>query len=354
MGPAFTNKQLQHIYGHVCTACGGKVVNAGTELPDGFAQEAERIAKGLYNGTIKTGQIDPTMVKLVAAELRKAVVDGFGKDLPKVNYSTPDYKMLSNLELNVYHFSAAENFQMLHSMNLALMDAEGRLRSFKDFKDEAKKIAGVYLNKNLRTEYESAVASSQMAGKWVDFEKNKATAPWLRYDTVGDSRVRPEHKKLDGVIKKVDDNFWDMYYPPNGWNCRCDVTQLIHGADTNSNDIQLPNDVPDMFKTNMAKDGVAFPDNHPYYIGLPESLKNKAAALRDNVYSPAYPTQGKTKAGGSVQVSNLADKEDLAYNVNKAQRLADFGEQVNIRPHVSNAKNPELSLYNNTQKGYFK
>ncbi len=314
-------------------------------------KEAERIAKGLYNGTINAGTIDAGMTKLVAKELRKAVMDGFGKDLPAINYSTPDYKMLSSLELNVFHFSAAENYQMLKSMSMAMRDESGLLRSFADFKKEAEKISGTYLGRHLHTEYETAVASAQMAGKWVEFEKNKAIANYLRYETAGDNKVRPEHAKINGVIKKVDDVFWSIWFPPNGFKCRCDVTQLLHGAETPSHQIELPNDVPDMFKTNMAKDGLVFPAGHPYYTDLPESLKAKAAAMRDNVYSPAYENK---KTGGSVQVSNKADAIDLNYNMQQATRLADHGEQVKIRPQVMAAKNPELELINGTQKADFK
>lgn len=319
-------------------------------------KQAEKIAKGLYNGTLTSGSIDPVMTKLVAEELRKAVIEGFGKDLPKINYGTPDYKMLASLEVNVFHFSAAENFQMLKSMSLALRDENGVLRNFKDFKNEAEKIAGTYLGRHLKTEYDTAIASAQMAGKWVEFEKNKTAAPWLRYDTVGDAIVRPEHKKLNGVIKKVEDPFWEIWYPPNGWKCRCDVTQLVHGAETRSDQVQLPDNVPTMFQTNLAKEGLVFPEGHAYYNGLPENLKKKAAALRTPQYSPAYPAKGKTKTGGKVEVSSMADQTDLADNLQKSQIMADAGEQVRIRPHISekNIKNAELDLYNGSQTGDIK
>lgn len=316
--------------------------------------EAERIAKGLYKGTIQAGTIDEEMTKLVAIELRKAVIEGFGEDLPNISYGTPDYKMLSSLEINVYHFSAAKNYQMLKSMTLALVDDQGVIRSWNDYKQEALKITGTYNARHLRTEYETAIASAQMAGKWVEAEKNQAAAPWLRYDDAGDGRVRPEHHKLNGVIKRVDDPFWNIYYPPNGFKCRCNVTQLIHGAETPSHSIQLPDNIPDMFKTNMAKDGVVFPNGHPYYIDMPENLKRKAAAMRRNVYSQAYPTEGKTKAGGKVSISNMAHEHDLEYNLRHSTILADRGETINIRPHLESGKNPELELYKGTQIGDFK
>ncbi len=42
-----------------------------------------------------------------------------------------------------------------------------------------------------------------------------------RYSTAGDDRVRPSHAELDGVTLPKDDPFWQRFWPPNGWNCRC-------------------------------------------------------------------------------------------------------------------------------------
>lgn len=48
----------------------------------------------------------------------------------------------------------------------------------------------------------------------------------FEYLTVGDDRVRPEHEALDGIKRKKDDEFWDTYWPPNGWNCRCQAVAI--------------------------------------------------------------------------------------------------------------------------------
>jgi SPP1 gp7 family putative phage head morphogenesis protein len=47
-----------------------------------------------------------------------------------------------------------------------------------------------------------------------------------RYATVGDDRVRPSHAELEGVTLPKDDPFWQRFWPPNGYNCRCTVIPL--------------------------------------------------------------------------------------------------------------------------------
>ena len=49
--------------------------------------------------------------------------------------------------------------------------------------------------------------------------------PYLEYTAVMDDRTRDEHAALDGHIYPIDDPFWQTFYPPNGFNCRCNVIQ---------------------------------------------------------------------------------------------------------------------------------
>lgn len=43
---------------------------------------------------------------------------------------------------------------------------------------------------------------------------------------VNDSRTRPAHRALDGIIRPVDDPFWRTHSPPAGHNCRCRLIQI--------------------------------------------------------------------------------------------------------------------------------
>jgi SPP1 gp7 family putative phage head morphogenesis protein len=48
-----------------------------------------------------------------------------------------------------------------------------------------------------------------------------------KYVTTGDDRVRPMHAALEGVTLPKGDPFWQRFYPPNGWNCRCQAIPLF-------------------------------------------------------------------------------------------------------------------------------
>jgi len=65
-----------------------------------------------------------------------------------------------------------------------------------------------------------------MAGHWRSFDENAKVLPYLMYDATNDSRTRPSHLALDGVIKPVGDVFWKTHACPNGHRCRCSIRQL--------------------------------------------------------------------------------------------------------------------------------
>lgn len=50
--------------------------------------------------------------------------------------------------------------------------------------------------------------------------------PYWQYQTAGDGAVRPSHAAMEGKVYRCDDPIWDVWYPPNGFRCRCIVVSL--------------------------------------------------------------------------------------------------------------------------------
>jgi len=82
----------------------------------------------------------------------------------------------------------------------------------------------------LETIFRTNLQTNYMAGHWRAFERNRERRPWLMFDAINDSRVRPNHLALDGVIRHIDDDVWDRISPPLGFNCRCTLRALTDRA----------------------------------------------------------------------------------------------------------------------------
>src|SRR3990172_5748594 len=69
------------------------------------------------------------------------------------------------------------------------------------------------------------VKSAYLAAQWDSLHDPdvKALFPYYRYVTVGDSAVREAHAVHHGKVYPADHDFWKHWWPPNDWNCRCDV-----------------------------------------------------------------------------------------------------------------------------------
>ena len=78
----------------------------------------------------------------------------------------------------------------------------------------------------LRTIFQTNLRTSYAAGQWERIQRVKDDLPFLRYSAVLDSRTRPDHRRWHGTVLPVDHPFWQTHFPPNGWRCRCSVTQF--------------------------------------------------------------------------------------------------------------------------------
>ncbi|WFE92295.1 phage minor head protein [Roseibium porphyridii] len=80
--------------------------------------------------------------------------------------------------------------------------------------------------RRLRTIFDANMNVSYAAGHWSSFEGTRNSRLFLRYVAVQDGLTRPEHQRLHNVVLPIDDPFWNLYAPPNGWNCRCTLQSL--------------------------------------------------------------------------------------------------------------------------------
>jgi len=234
---------------------------------DELKQIIDSIINRLHTGELKPGDVDLDLYELTAEQLYEAVERGYGVTLES-NLGS-EVEMLKALRENVYRFSGCKTYNFILDANKLLVTDDGKLKSFADFRKDILSLNKEYNVDHLRTEYNHAVVTSQMAGKWQEFEEDKNTFPLLQYVTVGDSRVRASHASLDGIIRPVDDPFWDTFLPPNEWNCRCTVKRLTDGEISKVEHDKLPQLKGD-FKTNWGKQRVVFPKDHPQFDVRPE------------------------------------------------------------------------------------
>lgn len=221
----------------------------------------------LFKGKLKPKDLDQDLILYTFNVLSGAAQSGYGKKW--IKFDSKYSKTYDQLIKNLYRFSAAKTYQQLKEMNAALLDGNGKIRNFTDFKNAVLKVSKTYNKTYLKNEYQTAKNSAQMARKWQGFEGDKDLFPNLMYRTVGDSRVREEHQKLDSIIKPLNDQFWDTHYPPNGWLCRCSVQQTDKPVSPGAIKIKID----PKFRNNVGKTKVTFNEKkHPYFV-IPKGEK---------------------------------------------------------------------------------
>ena len=175
---------------------------------------------------------------------------------------------------------------------------------------------------------------------------------YLQYRTARDERVRSSHRPLDRITLPADDPFWDEFFPPNGWNCRCNVVQVGKNSRRPSNSAkaiargraattQLDSkgrNKAKIFRFNPGKKQKVFPDKHPYFkVNDPDVARTVDAMSKENEI--VIPTEK-----GSVVLSATQNKHEINDNTTIAVYLANkHGYDIELLDinNNKNVKNPD-------------
>lgn len=264
--------------------------------------------------------------------------------------------MANRLRDDIFLFSGFKTYQELKDASRQLRDDDGKIKSFNRFYNDIAAIKEDYNKHWLKAEYIFAQASAEMAAKWKDFEKDGDRYN-LQYRTAGDGKVRPEHKVLHNITLPFSDPFWEEFFPPNGWRCRCTVVRVRKGKypETDSNTaIQAGREATcqtgkngvnkaAIFRFNPGRQQVVFPPHHPYYeVSQREKvLVMNALHLEDKEYT-AVPTQN-----GVVRVHAGHGKNERQENIRVSSYFANkYGYEIDLLPRDDNK--PCADAFNRT------
>lgn len=185
----------------------------------------ERIIARVADG--QSERFDPELFYFISDNLLSAVQPSFKRGLKNADinydYKQQDDAFITALEQNVFHFSAAKTLAELQ----ALQDALRSSKNYSDFSKKAKGICHTFNGRWQKTEYDTAVLTAEAASTYRRLMGKNELFPYWKYVTVGDNKVREEHRALDGAVIPFNDKRWDKIYPPNGWNCRCYVVAMM-------------------------------------------------------------------------------------------------------------------------------
>ena len=266
--------------------------------------------------------------------------------------------MRRRLTRSDYIFSGMKTFHELNEAFPSLLDENGDRKPFERFLNDVQKIDSTYNSNYLRAEYNFVQSSAEMAAKWERFAEDGDRYN-LQYRTAGDGKVRPEHAALNGVTLPPSDPFWEEYYPPNGWNCRCTVVQVrkskypttAHDEAMALGEEALQRDTKGIFHFNPGKEDKTVPDYNPYTIRrcrdcdiaqgkitlafVPENELCSACKL---VRQCEQNREVSYKHGkGEVRISHLVNSEDTDYRklVQVAEFFAKDGATATLTPKMS-------------------
>ncbi len=262
---------LSKLYHINCPDCAPVNLAAPTPIDDAVFYAA---IKRLFDAGGYTYQLlEDEAVKGLISSVKASL----SVSLDMISHQVPE-EMLSRLKNDVFVFSGCKTITELREASSLLLDAEGKIRSWEDFKREMTTVHSLYNVAYLEAEYNFATQSAAMAARWhSDFEHSDRYL--MQYRTAGDERVRDSHAAMNGITLPVSHLFWAEYYPPNGWRCRCTAPKVLkskYGPTETDAALKAGEEATTqidskgrnrlaMFRFNPGKDQVIFPPNHPYY-----------------------------------------------------------------------------------------
>ena len=204
--------------------------------------------------------IEPNLFNAVAESLGQAVTAAVPSGSP-----LGEDPFFHALRHSTDVFSAFKVHRAQNDMAARLLDSNGNLKPFEQWKQEVLPIADHQCHNWLETEYNTAVLRARQAANWQQFQAEKDILPNLKWLPSTSPNPGADHRPFWNTILPIDHPFWNEHRPGDRWNCKCDLTSTDEPATSVPSGSPAGNDPQPGLKDNPGKSQAVFSDDHPYF-----------------------------------------------------------------------------------------
>lgn len=138
-----------------------------------------------------------------------------------------EYKALA---FTVSGYTSAQVINKFYDELLKAIESGTTMRDFKNNMNEFLQTKGYEGITNFQADniFRTNMQTAYQVGHYQQMTSPEVMKlrPYWQYDAVNDRHTRPSHLAMDGRVFRADDPIWDVWYPPNGFRCRCGVKTL--------------------------------------------------------------------------------------------------------------------------------
>lgn len=107
--------------------------------------------------------------------------------------------------------------------------------------------------------FRTNVQTAYNVGHYMSMMEVVDRRPFWMYVTAGDDNVRETHAAMHGTVWAADDPVWDVWYPPNGYACRCHVRSYTE-RQVRDRGYVVQKNMPETVDTETGEIGLLSPD----------------------------------------------------------------------------------------------
>lgn len=255
---------MEELYGESCSCCHAHEPCNAAEYATLFTPElmAQLLADIFADRFDVEREIYPALYEVCRDTFRRALDEGYPLPEGEDNAETLFREALRS-DADV--FAAFRTHRMQNDIASQLTNGDGKLKEWKQFKEDAEKVIGTYNNHWLRTEYDTAILRARQAADWKGFERNADILPnlkWMPTTSADPDLFHMEYWRI-GLTLPIGHPFWKSHHPGDRWNCKCSLE---------ATDVPVTGIIPQTdykpspgLENNPGTDAKLFSGSHPYY-----------------------------------------------------------------------------------------